>query len=140
MTAPPAAGWYRDPTGRFASRYWDGRQWSDYVNSGGANLTDRMPEAHRTVPPAPGTVVAPAAPQTTPTVQVTQVSRWGVLGTLIGVALTIAAIVLVFALFLALSTDEASDTTGVPATTEAPLTTETPADTEAPVTTAPADE
>ena len=39
-----AAGWYRTPEGTF--RYWDGRQWTDYVASG-------PPQAPTTAPPGP---------------------------------------------------------------------------------------
>ena len=30
----PLAGWYPDPSGRFLTRYWDGRYWSDQVHDG----------------------------------------------------------------------------------------------------------
>jgi hypothetical protein len=26
-------GWFRDPTGRYALRYWSGRQWTEWVSS-----------------------------------------------------------------------------------------------------------
>ena len=62
MSAP--ANWYRDPTGRYNIRYWDGQQWTDQANSGGSNAVDPVPENIRYVAPAPGTEVAhtPAAP------------------------------------------------------------------------------
>ncbi len=39
---PPnlAAGWYVDPTARHFLRYWDGRQWTDQVATGGRESTD----------------------------------------------------------------------------------------------------
>lgn len=27
-------GWFRDPTGRFRQRYWDGRWWTEHVSDG----------------------------------------------------------------------------------------------------------
>lgn len=36
VSAPvPSAsdGWFRDPTGRYASRYWNGSQWTEWVSS-----------------------------------------------------------------------------------------------------------
>jgi hypothetical protein len=35
-------GWYPDPTGRHASRYFDGRQWSDLVSDGGVASNDPL--------------------------------------------------------------------------------------------------
>jgi hypothetical protein len=32
----PAPGWFVDPTGRHAHRYWDGARWSACVADGGA--------------------------------------------------------------------------------------------------------
>ncbi len=58
----PGPGWYRDPTGRYTSRYWDGQQWTNQVNSGGANAVDEAPSEMRFVPPAPGTETAAAPP------------------------------------------------------------------------------
>ena len=34
------AGWYRDPTGRFEQRYWDGVRWTEHVSKDGAPLID----------------------------------------------------------------------------------------------------
>lgn len=40
--APPAspASWQRDPTGRYASRYWDGSRWTQYVSDGNSTTSD----------------------------------------------------------------------------------------------------
>jgi hypothetical protein len=35
-----APGWFRDPTGRHAHRYWDGARWSAYVADGGVQAQD----------------------------------------------------------------------------------------------------
>jgi hypothetical protein len=35
---PPA--WLDDPTGRFASRYWDGSRWTEHVSDGSSTATD----------------------------------------------------------------------------------------------------
>ncbi|MGH8972252.1 MAG: RDD family protein [Acidimicrobiia bacterium] len=57
MIVAPVAGWYRDPSGRFELRYWDGRGWSEHVASYGAMYVD---------PPRPtSTPVATATSATT---------------------------------------------------------------------------
>ena len=38
--APPDAGWYGDPFGRFEHRYWNGRDWTENVARGGQNFMD----------------------------------------------------------------------------------------------------
>jgi uncharacterized protein YxjI len=55
----PAPGWYADPTGQAAHRWWDGQQWTDHVSSGGAQAA--APQA----PPSPPA----AAPQPAPAYQ-----------------------------------------------------------------------
>jgi len=42
LPLPPnlSPGWYVDPTERFFLRYWDGRQWTERVASGGVESTD----------------------------------------------------------------------------------------------------
>jgi Protein of unknown function (DUF2510) len=42
-TGPPVAlpgGWHADPTGRYELRYWDGRQWTAHVATGGNPTVD----------------------------------------------------------------------------------------------------
>jgi H+/Cl- antiporter ClcA len=34
--------WYADPTGRFASRYWDGTRWTEHVSDGSTTTTDHV--------------------------------------------------------------------------------------------------
>ncbi len=130
MSAPPAAGWYRDPTGKYSSRYWDGSQWSSQVNSGGSNAVDAVSDDIRFVPPAPGTEVqrAAAAPPA-PSMQVTQSAPRSSVGTIVAIVLGIIAIILVIAVLLNLSGDETDPTTPAtePPATEAPATTEAPA-------------
>ncbi|MGH9036845.1 MAG: RDD family protein [Acidimicrobiia bacterium] len=55
VTAAPVAGWYRDPSGRFELRYWDGTTWSEHVASSGVMYVD--PPA-----PAPPTAAMVSAP------------------------------------------------------------------------------
>ena len=44
-----APGWYPDPLGRHDHRYWDGREWTHHVGSGGQTSIDPVYAA----PPAP---------------------------------------------------------------------------------------
>ena len=39
----PPASWQQDPTGRYASRYWDGTRWTDHVSDGSATTSDPLP-------------------------------------------------------------------------------------------------
>ena len=41
-TTPP--GWYRDPWGQSAQRFWDGVQWTPHVWSGGDPSRSRLPD------------------------------------------------------------------------------------------------
>lgn len=34
------AGWLRDPSGRYADRYWDGERWTEWTRNGNDYLTD----------------------------------------------------------------------------------------------------
>jgi hypothetical protein len=43
--ALPPAGWYRDPNGASAWRYWDGSTWTDHVSSWGPEAVDVPPGA-----------------------------------------------------------------------------------------------
>jgi hypothetical protein len=40
--ATPAvpADWYKDPSGRFELRYWNGTAWTEHVSTGGTQSTD----------------------------------------------------------------------------------------------------
>jgi Protein of unknown function (DUF2510)./RDD family. len=40
VTNAPIAGWYRDPSGRFELRHWDGRGWTEHVASWGQQYVD----------------------------------------------------------------------------------------------------
>lgn len=121
-----AAGWYRDPTGRFSIRYWDGQQWTSTVNSGGSNSSDPISDEMRYVQPAPGTEAAATARPVQPTTQVTQQSSGASGGTIVAVVLSVIAVLLV--LLVLLNQDRETDVTEPPATTEAPATTAPPAD------------
>ena len=40
-TAPAVpANWYKDPSGRFELRYWDGNEWTEHVARGGQQFVD----------------------------------------------------------------------------------------------------
>jgi hypothetical protein len=47
----PIAGWNPDPEGMYEYRYWDGREWTDHVSSGGVVTSHRMFSPAE--PPAP---------------------------------------------------------------------------------------
>jgi hypothetical protein len=112
-------GWYRDPTGRYADRYWDGQQWTDQVNSGGANAVDEPPSDMKSVPPAPGTASVTA--RTTAPIQVTQQTSRSSFGAVIAVVLAIIAVVVLVVVLVNQSGDDDSTPTTEPvATTEAP--------------------
>jgi uncharacterized protein YxjI len=61
-----APGWYPDPLGRHDHRYWDGREWTHHVGSGGQQGVDPLYAAPAATPAAASP--APAAPvrQTSP--------------------------------------------------------------------------
>lgn len=139
--AQQPSGWYADPTGRHTYRYWDGSRWSSQVSDGGTAGADPMEldESVAEIPPAPGTR-APAAQPTadtssSPRVEVTQRSSGsglvGVLGVVIGAALVILILVM---LFNNAGDDGSTSSTQAPATS---VTTQSPATTEVPATTAP---
>jgi len=69
-----AAGWKRDPSRRFAGRYWDGERWTDHVVSAGhvvsVDVIGDGDPALRTRLAAPPPSSAPPAPPTAPIVSV----------------------------------------------------------------------
>ena len=42
LSAPAAAGWHGDPTGRNESRYWDGSAWTTQVSTAGIDSNDPL--------------------------------------------------------------------------------------------------
>jgi hypothetical protein len=68
MTQP--AGWYGDPSGLPAQRWWDGRQWTDHVQPGGTPTpppNGYFPPIPPSGPAAPGPhTVAPDDPEQVP--------------------------------------------------------------------------
>ncbi|MEU4158255.1 DUF2510 domain-containing protein [Actinoplanes sp. NPDC026670] len=68
MTQP--AGWYADPSGLPAQRWWDGRQWTDHVQPGGTPTpppNGYFPPVPPSGPAAPGAhTVAPDNPEQAP--------------------------------------------------------------------------
>ncbi|MDI6097081.1 DUF2510 domain-containing protein [Actinoplanes sp. NEAU-A12] len=67
MTQP--AGWYADPSGLPAQRWWDGRHWTDHIQPGGTPMpppNGYFPPIPPSGPAAPGPhTVAPDNPETT---------------------------------------------------------------------------
>jgi hypothetical protein len=61
-TSRPAAGWYRDPSGRYEHRWWSGTEWTPHVMTLGMRSTDDGREA-AAVSPAEADPVRPATPQ-----------------------------------------------------------------------------
>ncbi len=125
--ADTPSGWYTDPTGNHAYRYWDGSTWTSQVSDGGATGTDptELDPQVRSTPPAPGTgATEPASPP--PTVQVTQTSGGGGgfgFGAIVGVLIALLVIVIVIFVIVSNSGDDAElpeITTTTVATTEAP--------------------
>ncbi|MEV0900858.1 DUF2510 domain-containing protein [Actinoplanes sp. NPDC049802] len=64
------AGWYADPSGLPAQRWWDGGKWTDHVQPGGTPTPPPngfFPPVPPTGPPAPGPhTPAPADPEDAP--------------------------------------------------------------------------
>ncbi|WP_436520775.1 DUF2510 domain-containing protein [Actinoplanes sp. HUAS TT8] len=71
MTSPAQpAGWYADPSGLPATRWWDGRQWTDHLQPGAAvlpptaGLGGYYPQAAPSGPLVPGAhTVVPSDPE-----------------------------------------------------------------------------
>jgi hypothetical protein len=42
ISDPWTGGWARDPTGRYAFRWWDGTKWTDLVSSSGTTARDQV--------------------------------------------------------------------------------------------------
>lgn len=56
------AGWYRDPTGRYEQRHWDGSVWTERVRSGAGETLDPLADATSSSDADPATVASsPAA-------------------------------------------------------------------------------
>lgn len=60
------AGWFVDPTGRFAQRWYDGASWTDdVVGANGSVVADPLPETeHPYAPPVPLARSRPTPPPT----------------------------------------------------------------------------
>ncbi len=57
VTDPKAPGWKRDPSGKFAGRYWDGAAWTEHVvGQDRVRSTDPLPA--KALPPAQPTAAA----------------------------------------------------------------------------------
>lgn len=55
-----AAGWIKDPSGRFELRYWDGSGWTEHVSTSGSTGADPLP-ADASPPPPPSAAAGAAA-------------------------------------------------------------------------------
>jgi hypothetical protein len=68
VTEPEAAGWKRDPSGRFAGRYWDGSAWTEHVvGQDRVRSIDPLPADPAPTAPEPVKSPAPARrPATSP--------------------------------------------------------------------------
>lgn len=112
MTEAP--GWYKDPTGSYSYRYWDGARWTDQVSTGGGSGSDPNPIDPGVVntPPAPGTAAPGQVAAQQPTVQVTQ-SRGSGAGTVVAVVLGVIAIIVVIALLVNASGEEEDSTPNI---------------------------
>ena len=54
-TAPAQAApaWFKDPTGRYEQRYWDGARWTDHVSTGGQPTVDAVDGSAVRAPASP---------------------------------------------------------------------------------------
>jgi hypothetical protein len=52
LPPPPGTptGWFRDPSGRYDDRYWDGERWTEWTRNGNDYLTD-PPMPNRSITP-----------------------------------------------------------------------------------------
>ena len=62
--AQAAPAWYKDPTGRYEQRYWDGARWTDHVSTAGKPTVDAVDRSASRTPTTP--VNTPAAGTATP--------------------------------------------------------------------------
>ncbi len=62
-TAPAQAApaWYKDPTGRYEQRYWDGARWTDHVSTGGKPTVDAVDRSAARTPATPVNAAMTAA-------------------------------------------------------------------------------
>ena len=62
--AQAAPAWYKDPTGRYEQRYWDGARWTDHVSTGGKPTVDAVDRSATRAPatPANGAMTAATTP------------------------------------------------------------------------------
>lgn len=129
MGANANAGWYSDPTGRYANRYWDGAQWTNSVSAGGSNSTDALDAGERLAPPAPGT--AAVALQTSPpqAIHVSTANPRSGGASVVGMILSVVAVIFLIAVLVAVITNSNDDSSPTP-TTEAPAATEAPGEDE----------
>ena len=95
MTQASAPGWYRDPTGSYEFRYWDGSRWTNQVSTGGTAGADPNPLdlSVATTPPAPGSAAPGSQPGAPPQIQVTQKGGGSSVGSIVGVILGIVGFV-----------------------------------------------
>ncbi|MEP7112944.1 MAG: TIR domain-containing protein [Ilumatobacteraceae bacterium] len=58
------AGWYPDPYGRYAQRYWDGTTWTEHASTGGGQVVDSPSSGSQPIPNAvdPQTIASATVP------------------------------------------------------------------------------
>lgn len=126
MAAP---GWYRDPSGQNEGRYWDGQSWTTMTSRAGQTFDTPVDPARATVPPVPGSELAPAAPAPRtppPSINVSTSQTRSPVGAIVAGIVAIVVVILLFVLVRGDdSDDEETPETSVPAETTAPA--ETPA-------------
>jgi hypothetical protein len=119
------AGWYADPSGQGEARYWNGVAWTQSVSRGGVEVESPLNPSQVSIPPAPGTGVAP--PVKTQSVGVSS-SRRSPLGVIVGVFTVLLIVVLIVVL---VNDGDSPAETPSPAT-DAPAEEPAPADEPAP--------
>jgi hypothetical protein len=122
--APP--GWFRDPTGNYAVRYWDGDGWTEHVSRAGRAARDPIPDDLRYLPPPPGSAVGsrPEVPATSTTTVIHETHRPSPVPIILSLAV-LAIVIALAALVLGNVGDSDRDTAGggVTPTAEADTTT-----------------
>lgn len=105
-----AAGWKRDPSGRFAGRYWDGAGWTEHVvGHDRVTSTDPVPSqvSAPARPPEPAARSAVGAPAARPVIGSPRTwPRWTRL------ALPIAAVLVVVGVVISFDRRDSPSTTG----------------------------
>jgi hypothetical protein len=98
-SSPP--GWYQDPTGQSAGRYWNGTAWTQMSIQDGQTVNLPIDSSIAQVEPVPGTQVQPPTPP-----QAAPSSSGGSGGVIIAI---VVGIVLLLAVLVAVGDDPSND-------------------------------